>query len=70
LRCGQLRWSPWWALIDTTGATLPKATVAVIPHGFGIIAIDETPPPLDLTPVEIEALAETLLQYQAECAPL
>jgi SRSO17 transposase len=37
---------------------------------LGIIEIDETPPPLDLTPVEIEALAETLLQYHAEFAPL
>jgi hypothetical protein len=37
---------------------------------FGIIEIDETPPPLDLTPVEIEALAEALLQYHAEFAPL
>ena len=36
---------------------------------LGIIEIDETPPPLDLTPVDIEALAETLLQYHAEFAP-
>jgi hypothetical protein len=34
------------------------------------IAVDETPPPLDLTPVAIAALAETLLQYPAEFAPL
>jgi hypothetical protein len=37
---------------------------------LGIIEIDETPPPLDLTPVDSEALAETLLQYHAEFAPL
>src|SRR5262245_49563900 len=37
---------------------------------LGIIEMDETPPPLDLTPVEIEALAETLLQYHAEFTPL
>lgn len=37
---------------------------------LGIIEIDETPPPLDLTPAEIEALAEELLQYHAEFAPL
>src|SRR5262247_3935105 len=35
-----------------------------------IIEIGETPPPLDLTPVDIEALAETLLQDYAEFAPL
>ena len=39
-------------------------------RALGIIEIDETPPPLDLTPVESEALAETLLQYHAEFAPL
>jgi hypothetical protein len=32
---------------------------------LGIIEIAETPP-LDLTPMEIEALAETLLQYHAD----
>jgi len=37
---------------------------------LGIIEIDAPPPPLDLPPAEIEALAETLLPYQAECAPL
>jgi hypothetical protein len=37
---------------------------------LGIIEIDETPPPLDLTPADIEALAEDLLQDHAECAPL
>ena len=37
---------------------------------LGIIEIDETPPPLDLTPGESEALAETLVEYHAECAPL
>ena len=37
---------------------------------LGIIGMDETPPPLDLTPVEIEALAEVLLQDHAEFAPL
>jgi SRSO17 transposase len=37
---------------------------------LGIIEVDETPPLLDLTPVEIEALAEALLQYHAEFAPL
>ena len=36
---------------------------------LGISEIDE-PPPLDLTPGESEALAETLLQYHAECVPL
>jgi SRSO17 transposase len=37
---------------------------------LGIIEIDETPPPLDLTPADIEALAEALRQDHAECAPL
>jgi SRSO17 transposase len=37
---------------------------------LGIIEIDETPPPLDLTPADIEALAEALLEYHAEFAPL
>ena len=37
---------------------------------LGIIEIDETPPPLDLTPAEIEGLAETLREYHAEFAPL
>ena len=35
-----------------------------------IIAIDETPPLLDLKPVEIEALEKALLQYHAEVTPL
>jgi hypothetical protein len=35
-----------------------------------LIAVDETPPPRDVTPVESAALAETLLQYHAEFAPL
>lgn len=36
---------------------------------LGIIEIDATPPPLDLTPAEIETLAEELLQDHAEFAP-
>ena len=35
-----------------------------------IIEIDETPPPLDLTPKEIEALADELIDYHAEFADL
>jgi hypothetical protein len=35
-----------------------------------IIEIDETPPPLDLTPEEIEALADELIDYHAEFADL
>ncbi len=35
-----------------------------------IIEIDETPPPLDLTPEEIEALADELVDYHAEFADL
>jgi len=37
---------------------------------LGISAMDETPPPLDLTPGESEALAATLHQDHAACAPL
>ena len=37
---------------------------------LGIIELDATPPPLALTPADIEALAEALLQDHAECAPL
>jgi SRSO17 transposase len=35
-----------------------------------IIEIDETPPPLDLTPEEVEALADELIDYHAEFADL
>jgi SRSO17 transposase len=35
-----------------------------------IIEIDETPPPLDLTPEDIEALADELVDYHAEFADL
>ena len=35
-----------------------------------IIEIDETPPPLDLTPEEVEALADALIDYHAEFADL
>jgi SRSO17 transposase len=37
---------------------------------LGIVEIDETPPPLDLTPEEIQALADELVDYQAEFAEL
>jgi hypothetical protein len=37
---------------------------------LGIIEIDEAPPPLDLTPAAIEALADELVQYHAEFAAL
>ena len=37
---------------------------------LGIIEINEAPPPLDLTPQEIEALAAELVQYHAEFADL
>jgi SRSO17 transposase len=36
----------------------------------GILAIDEVPPPLDLTPPEIEVLAEELVRYHAVFAGL
>jgi hypothetical protein len=32
--------------------------------------IDETPPPLDLAPEEVEALADELVDYHAEFANL
>jgi SRSO17 transposase len=35
---------------------------------LGIVEIDEMPPPLDLTPEEIEALADELVDYHAEFA--
>ena len=35
-----------------------------------IIEIDETPPPLDLTPEEVEALTDELIDYHAEFADL
>jgi SRSO17 transposase len=35
---------------------------------LGIIEIDETPPPLDLTPEEVEALADELADYHSEFA--
>jgi SRSO17 transposase len=37
---------------------------------LGIVEIDETPPPLDVTPEDIEALAGELVDYQAEFAEL
>jgi SRSO17 transposase len=37
---------------------------------LGIREINEVPPPLDLTPQEIEALADDLVQYHAEFAEL
>jgi SRSO17 transposase len=37
---------------------------------LGIAEVDETPPPLDLTPREIEALADELVDYHAEFAEL
>jgi SRSO17 transposase len=37
---------------------------------LGIIEIDETPPPLDLTPEDVEALADELIDYHAEFADL
>ena len=37
---------------------------------LGIIEIDETPPPLDLTPEDVEALADELVDYHAEFADL
>jgi hypothetical protein len=35
-----------------------------------IVKIDETPPALELRPEEIEALADELVDYQAEFADL
>ena len=35
---------------------------------LGIIEIDETPPPLDLVPEDVEALADELADYHAEFA--
>jgi len=35
-----------------------------------IVEIDETPPSLDLTPEEVEALADELVDYHAEFADL
>ena len=37
---------------------------------LGIIEVDETPPALDLTPEEVEALADELADYHAEFADL
>ena len=37
---------------------------------LGIVEIDETPPPLDLTPKGVEALADELVDYHAEFAEL
>jgi len=37
---------------------------------LGVIEITDTPPPLDLTPEEIEALADELVDYHAEFADL
>jgi len=37
---------------------------------LGFIEIDETPPPLDLTPEEVEALADELTDYHAEFSEL
>ena len=37
---------------------------------LGIIEIDETPPPLNVTPEEIETLADELVDYHAEFADL
>ena len=39
-------------------------------NDLGIIEITDTPPPLDLTPEEIEALADELVDYHAEFADL
>jgi SRSO17 transposase len=39
-------------------------------QGLGIIELEQTPPPLDLTPEEIECLADELVKYHAEFASL